>query len=59
VVRVDVDDHHIVEIALVRLLARMRQQTRGVEFLDRYTAAPISDEIHDYLLAFQSVQNGR
>ncbi len=44
---VDVDDHHVVEVALMRLLARMRQQAAGVELLDRYAAAAISDEIHD------------
>jgi hypothetical protein len=45
-VRVDVDDHHVVEVALVRLFARMRQQAAGIEFLDRYAPTAISDEIH-------------
>ena len=56
-VSVDVDDHHVVEIALVRLLARMRQQARGIELLDRYAATAISDEIHDVfsvVVLFQS-----
>ena len=34
-VSVDVDDDHVVEIALMSLLARMRQQPAGIEFFDR------------------------
>src|SRR5580698_7293023 len=44
--RVDVDDDHVVEIALVRLLASVSQQPRGVQLLDRYAATAIGDEIH-------------
>ena len=36
VMAVDVHDHHVVELALHRLLACMRQQPGGVEFVDRY-----------------------
>ena len=43
---VDIDDQHVVEVALLRLLAGMGQEPRGVEFLDRYASAAISDEIH-------------
>ena len=46
-VGVDIDDHHVVEIALVRLFARVRQQARGIELLDRYAATAISDDVHD------------
>jgi hypothetical protein len=43
--RVDVDDQNVVEVALVGLLARMRKEPRGVEFLDRYAAAAVGDQI--------------
>ena len=33
--RIDVDDQHVVELALLRLLARVRQQPGGVELFDR------------------------
>jgi hypothetical protein len=46
VVGVDIDDHEIVEVALVRLLARVREQLAGVQLVDRYAPAAISDEIH-------------
>src|SRR5579864_2588879 len=45
-VGVDIDDDHVVEVALVRLLAGVRQQPRSVQFLDRYAATAVSDEIH-------------
>jgi hypothetical protein len=43
---IDVDDQNIVEITLMRLFARVRQQAAGIEFLDRHAATAISDEIH-------------
>ena len=46
-VRVDVDDQNVVEVALVRLLARMREEPRGVELLDGDAAAAIGDQVHD------------
>ena len=45
-VGVNVDDHHVVEVALVRLLAGVSEQPRGVQLLDRYAATAIGDEIH-------------
>jgi hypothetical protein len=45
-VGVDVDDDHVIEVALVRLLAGVSKQPRGVQFLDRYAATAIGDEIH-------------
>ena len=47
VVRVDVDDQHVVELALHRLLAGVRQQAAGVQFFDCYAPAAISNEVHD------------
>ena len=47
VVRVDVDDQHVVELALHRLLPRMREQPRGVEFVDGDAPAAIRDQVHD------------
>ena len=44
--RVDIDDHEVVELAQVRLLARMRQKPGGVEFIDRDAPAAISNEVH-------------
>ena len=44
---VDVDDQHVVELALHRLLAGVGQQTAGVQLLDCYASAAISNEIHD------------
>ncbi len=43
---VDVDDQDVVEFALMRLLARVREQARGVELLDRYAAAAIGYQVH-------------
>ena len=46
VMRVAIDDHDILELAVARLFGGMRQQLARVEFLDRYATAAISDEIH-------------
>src|SRR5262249_43309028 len=46
VMRVHVDDQHVVEVAAVRLLARIGQQPRGVELFHRYAPAAISNEVH-------------
>ena len=43
---VDVDDHDVIEIALVGLLARVSEQASSIQFLDRHAATAISDEIH-------------
>jgi hypothetical protein len=43
---IDIDDQNIVEVTLMRLFARVRQQAAGIEFLDRHAATAISDEIH-------------
>ena len=47
VVRIDVDDHHVVELALHRLLAGVRQQPAGVQLFDGYAPAAISNKVHD------------
>ena len=47
VMRIDVDDQDVVEVALVRLLAGMRQQPRRVELLDGNAAAAVGNQIHD------------
>src|SRR5262245_16057255 len=46
VVGVDVDDQEIVEIAPGGLLACIGKEPRGVQLLDRYASAAISDEVH-------------
>ncbi len=46
VMGVDVDDQHVVELALHRLLAGMRQQAAGVQLLDGDASAAISNQIH-------------
>src|SRR5215471_6834306 len=43
---VDIGDQHVVEVALVRLAARMGEQPAGVELLDRHPPAAVSDEVH-------------
>ena len=48
VVSVDVDDDHVVEVALHGLLAGMAQELGCVEFLDRYAATAVSNEIHGF-----------
>jgi hypothetical protein len=45
-VRIDVHDQDIVQLALVRLLARVRQEPGGVEFVDRHPPAAIGNEVH-------------
>jgi hypothetical protein len=47
VMGVDVDDQHVVELALKRLLPGVREQPRGVELLDGDAPAAIGDEVHD------------
>ena len=46
VMRVDVDDQHVVELALHRLLAGVSQQPAGVQFIDRDASAAISNKVH-------------
>ena len=46
VVRIDVDDQHVVELALHRLLAGVSQQPAGVQLFDRYASAAISNKVH-------------
>ncbi len=45
-VRVDVDDEDVVQVALMRLFTRVRQKPAGIEFLDGDAAAAIGNEIH-------------
>src|SRR5262249_52002425 len=46
VVRIHVDDEHVVELALLRLLAGMRKQPRCVELFDGDAPAAVGDEVH-------------
>ena len=46
VVEIDVGDQNVVEIALMRLLAGVRQEPAGIELLDRHAAAAIGKKIH-------------
>ena len=46
VMRVDVDDQHVVELALHRLLAGVGEKPGGVQLVDSYASAAISDEVH-------------
>jgi hypothetical protein len=46
VMRVDVDDQNVVELALVRLLAGVGEKPGGVELIDRYAPATIRNEVH-------------
>ena len=48
--RIDIDDQDVVELALMRLLARVREQPGGVELLDGDAAAAVGDQVHDVLL---------
>src|SRR5207248_5547968 len=45
-VRIDVDDEHVVKFALLRLLAGMRKQPPGVELFDGDAPAAVGDEVH-------------
>jgi hypothetical protein len=47
--RVDVRDQHVVEFALMRLLAGMGQKPGGVELLHRDAPAAIGHEFHGVL----------
>src|SRR5262249_24599443 len=56
-VGVDVDDHHVVEFALHRLLAGVAQELRRVELVNRYAPAAIYNEVHVVSpWAFKSMQ---
>ena len=45
-VRIDVDDQHIVELALVCLLSCVSEQPAGVELFKRNPASAVGDQIH-------------
>ena len=45
-VRIDVDDQDVVELALMRLLARVREQPGGVELFDGYAAPAVGYQVH-------------
>ena len=47
VVRVDVDDHDVVELALHRLLAGVGEQPAGVQLIDCDASATICNKVHD------------
>ena len=51
-VRIHIDDKNVVELALNRLLARMREKPGGVQLVDRYASAAFSEEVHLRLLTF-------
>ena len=58
--RVHVDDQHVVEVASMRLLAGIGEKAAGVQLLDRYAPAAISDEFHAGLLrSSKSFLSGR
>ncbi len=46
--RIDIDDQDVVEAALMRLLARVRQEPRGVELFDGDAAAAVGDQVHEF-----------
>ena len=46
VVRVHVDDEYVVELALNRLFAGVREEPGGVQLVDRYASAAFSEEVH-------------
>ena len=46
VVGVDVDDHHVVEVALDRLLVGVAQKLGGVQLIDGDASAAISNQFH-------------
>src|SRR5262249_22936244 len=56
---VDVDDQHVVELALLRLLSGVRQQPAGVELFDRHAPSAIGDEVHGVAPALLSNSFGR
>jgi hypothetical protein len=47
VVRIDVDDHDVVELALHRLLAGVGEQPAGVQLIDCDASATICNKVHD------------
>jgi len=46
VMGVDVDDQHVVEVALPRLLPGVTQELRGVELVDCDASAAVRNEVH-------------
>jgi hypothetical protein len=46
-VRIDIDDQHVVELALHGLLARVSEQSAGVQLIDCDAAAAICNKVHD------------
>src|SRR5262249_23569817 len=45
-VRIDVDDEHVIELALLRLLAGVSEKPGGIELFDRDASAAVGDEFH-------------
>ena len=45
-VRIHIDNEHIVELALHRLLARMREKSRRIELVHGDAPAAFSNEVH-------------
>src|SRR5215471_17439738 len=52
VVRIDIDDEYVVEVALHGLLAGMRQQPTGIEYLDANPPSAVSDQVDCFHLGF-------
>ena len=44
--RIDIDDQHVVELAPLRLLGGVAQKLGGVELVDGNAAPAISNEVH-------------
>jgi hypothetical protein len=43
---IDVDDEHVIELALLRLLAGVSEKPGGIELFDRDASAAVSEEFH-------------
>ena len=48
VVSVDVDDQHVLELALLGLLGGVRQQLGGIQLLDGHAPSAIGNQIHGF-----------
>ena len=44
--RIHIDDDDVIELALHRLLARVRKQPGRIQLVDRYASAALSKELH-------------
>jgi hypothetical protein len=58
-VRIDIDDQDIIELALLRLFPGMSEQAAGIQLFDGNAAAAIGNQVHGVSSGCGSAPGGR